>query len=199
MRILVGKNHPWAENAAAPPEPGAVMRSELEETIALLQQAAAENADAVVLQAAIQEPGAGHAGEAAPQPRSLVLCLHPLTEPLEVQSIVSTACAFLLAAASPDEVARIVTEVHPRRCVGASLPPAPGPAAATAGLEELSAREKFVLTLLAQEKTSKEIAGILGLSARTVDAQRSALMKKLGLQSTVGLACYAVRTGLVGP
>lgn len=194
MRILVGKNHPWAENAATPPEPGAVMRSELEEAIPLLQQAAAENADAVVLEA----PGARHGGEAAPQPRTLVLCLHPLTESLEVQSVVSTACAFLLAAGSPDDVARIVTEVHPRLCAG-GLPPAPAQAAATAGLEGLSAREKFVLTLLAQEKTSKEIAGILGLSARTVDAQRSALMKKLGLQSTVGLACYAVRTGLVGP
>lgn len=197
MRVLVGKNHPWAENGLAPPEPGAVMRSELEEAIPLLQQAAAENADALVLEAASQEPH--HPGEAAPQPRTLVLCLHPLREPLEVPAILSTACAFLLAAASPDDVARIVTEVHPRQCVGASLPHAPGLAAATAGLEGLSAREKFVLTLLAQEKTSKEIAAILGLSARTVDAQRSALMKKLGLQSTVGLACYAVRTGLVGP
>ena len=198
MRILIGKNHPWAQSAAPQPEPGATIRSELEETAALLQQAAAENADAVVLEAAIQEPGAlpGESSAAAP---TLVFCLHPRTEPLEVPSLVSTACAYLLAAASPDVVARLVTEIHPRLCAGASVPRAPGLAAATAGLEELSPREKLVLTLLAQEKTSKEIAGILGLSARTVDAQRSALMKKLGMQSTVGLACYAVRTGLVGP
>ena len=99
MRILIGKNHPWAQSAAQQREPGAIIRSELAEAGALLQQAAVENADAVVLEAALQESSMPHPGEA----RTLVLCLHPLAEPLEVRSLVSTACAYLLTVASPDD------------------------------------------------------------------------------------------------
>lgn len=201
MRILVGEEHPLARTVASGPGPGAAIHCEVVPTEALLQQALATGADAVVLDADTPlDRTLAALAPAAIGTRTLVLCLHPRSEPLGAQAIVATACAFLLASSDADEVAHVVATEHARVC-GRTRPAASAGlgAAATVCLDELSAREKLVLTLLAQEKTSKEIAGVLGLSARTVDATRSTLMKKLGVHSTVGLACYAVSAGLVGP
>lgn len=61
---------------------------------------------------------------------------------------------------------------------------------------ELSPREKEILQLLAEGKSSKEIAGILFLSSKTVDAHRKNIMDKLNLHTLPDLTKYAVRTGL---
>jgi DNA-binding NarL/FixJ family response regulator len=63
--------------------------------------------------------------------------------------------------------------------------------------EKLSKREQEVLQLIADGKSTKEIAFIHGVSARTVDVQRSTIMKKLDLYSIAKLTKYAVREGLV--
>ena len=63
--------------------------------------------------------------------------------------------------------------------------------------EELTGREREVLTLLAEGHTSKEIGGVLGISSRTVEHHRARLMTKLGINDVAGLTRYAVRTGLV--
>ena len=201
VRILVGEGHPLAQVVASGPTSGAAIRCDVVRAEDLLHQALTDAADAVVVDAAI--PLDRLLAALVPvgvTTRTLVLCLHPLSEPPGSQAIVATACAFFLASADAAEVAHVVTTEHARRCGHTQPAPAAGLAAATtAPSSTLSAREKFVLTLLAQEKTSKEIAGVLGISARTVDATRSSLMRKLRVQSTVGLACYAVGAGLVGP
>ena len=61
----------------------------------------------------------------------------------------------------------------------------------------LTPRESEVLQLIATEKASKEIASLLGISLRTVDAHRSSIMKKLDIHTLAGLVRYAVRAGLV--
>ena len=65
----------------------------------------------------------------------------------------------------------------------------------------LSKREQEVLQLMADGKSTKEIAFALGISGKTVDVQRSNLMKKLNLYSVAELTKYAVREGLttLGP
>ncbi|MGK0361410.1 MAG: two-component system response regulator NreC [Bradymonadia bacterium] len=63
--------------------------------------------------------------------------------------------------------------------------------------EELTGREREVLTLLAEGHTSKEIGSVLGISSRTVEHHRARLMTKLGINDVAGLTRYAVRTGLV--
>jgi DNA-binding NarL/FixJ family response regulator len=60
----------------------------------------------------------------------------------------------------------------------------------------LSGREKEVLQLLAEGKSSKEIASCLFLSVRTVDAHRKNIMDKLGLRSIAELTKYAIREGI---
>lgn len=60
----------------------------------------------------------------------------------------------------------------------------------------LSAREQEVLQLIADGKNTKETAFALGISAKTVEVQRSSIMKKLDLHSIAELTKYALREGL---
>jgi len=61
----------------------------------------------------------------------------------------------------------------------------------------LSPREREVVQLVAEGKSSKEIAVMLGLSTKTVETHRSNLLIKLKIHSIVDLVLYAVRNGIV--
>jgi DNA-binding NarL/FixJ family response regulator len=61
----------------------------------------------------------------------------------------------------------------------------------------LSGREREVLQLVAEGKSSKEIAGLLNLSTYTVETHRSNIMQKLNLKGIPELILYAVRKGLI--
>ncbi len=61
----------------------------------------------------------------------------------------------------------------------------------------LTGREREVIQLLAEGKTSKEVAITLNLSVKTAETHRTNLMRKLGLHSVADLTLYAVRNGIV--
>jgi DNA-binding NarL/FixJ family response regulator len=63
-------------------------------------------------------------------------------------------------------------------------------------LDELSPRELQVLRLIAEGKTSKEIAVMLNLGLQTVRSYRKTMMKKLGVNNVAGLTQLALSTGL---
>jgi len=63
--------------------------------------------------------------------------------------------------------------------------------------DSLSLREKEVLRLAAEGKTTREMADILHLSAKTVEKHRASMMHKLGLHSLPELIKYAIRKGLI--
>jgi len=65
-----------------------------------------------------------------------------------------------------------------------------------AGVRALSGREREVLQLLAEGKSTKEIAAILGVGAKTVETHRRQIMLKLQLDSVAELTKYAIREGL---
>jgi DNA-binding NarL/FixJ family response regulator len=65
-----------------------------------------------------------------------------------------------------------------------------------AGVRALSSREKEVLQLLAEGKSTKEIAAILRVGAKTVETHRRQIMLKLQLDSVAELTKYAIREGL---
>jgi DNA-binding NarL/FixJ family response regulator len=65
------------------------------------------------------------------------------------------------------------------------------------GLEDLSPREKQVLRLVADGKTSKEIATVLALSEQTVRSYRKTMMRKLGVNNVAGLTQVALSAGLM--
>jgi DNA-binding NarL/FixJ family response regulator len=61
----------------------------------------------------------------------------------------------------------------------------------------LSKREREVIKLIAQGRSSKEIGRIMDISPRTVDTYRKRLMDKLDLHTLADVVRYAVRTGMV--
>ena len=63
----------------------------------------------------------------------------------------------------------------------------------------LTAREREVLQLIAEGKTTKEIGSVLGISVKTAETHRSRVMDKLEIRDTAGLVRYAIRMGLVTP
>lgn len=63
--------------------------------------------------------------------------------------------------------------------------------------ERLSPRQTQILKLIAEGKTTKQVALELGISVKTVETHRSALMMRVGVRDVAGLVRYAVRIGLV--
>jgi DNA-binding NarL/FixJ family response regulator len=62
---------------------------------------------------------------------------------------------------------------------------------------QLSDKEVTILKLMCEEKSTKEIADIVDLSPRTVEAIRDKLKTKTGVKSMAGLVMYAVKAGIV--
>jgi two-component system, NarL family, response regulator NreC len=65
--------------------------------------------------------------------------------------------------------------------------------------DALTAREREVLQLVAEGKTTKEIAVLLGVSVKTADAHRTRLMQKLDIHDIASLTRYAIRHGIIQP
>ena len=113
------------------------------------------------------------------------------------------ASAYVLKESASDDLLRAVrAAAHGEhylspRVTGALLESwsAPVPEPGSAG-ERLGPREREVLRLLAEGKTSKEIARTLGLKVKTVETHRRNLAQKLDLHSVAELTKYAVREGL---
>jgi two-component system, NarL family, response regulator NreC len=68
-----------------------------------------------------------------------------------------------------------------------------------APMDPLSAREREVLQLVAEGKTNKEVAAVLGISVKTAECHRGHIMGKLNLHDTASLVRYAIRNGLAMP
>lgn len=63
--------------------------------------------------------------------------------------------------------------------------------------EPLSLREREVLQLIAEGKTTKEAAVVLGISTKTAESHRARIMAKLNIHETASLVRYAIRRGLI--
>lgn len=64
-------------------------------------------------------------------------------------------------------------------------------------LEQLTSRQREILQLIAEGKSTKEIAELLYISVKTVETHRMQLMKRLDIHDVAGLVRYAIRMGLV--
>ena len=72
-----------------------------------------------------------------------------------------------------------------------------GPGAGAATTQELTPREREIVQLLAEGKSNKEVASILGISIKTAETHRATVMSKLHFDSFADLVRYAVRTKIV--
>jgi DNA-binding NarL/FixJ family response regulator len=121
-----------------------------------------------------------------------------------VAMLAAGASGYLLKSATADELVQAIEGVCTgRTCLGldvaAVLVDAVREAAPALGGEpggELSSREREVLQLLAEGRTSKEIAVRLDIAVNTVETHRRQIMTKLNLRTIAELTKYAVREGL---
>ena len=63
--------------------------------------------------------------------------------------------------------------------------------------DPLTPREREVLQLVAEGKTTKQAASVLGVSTKTAESHRTRIMSKLDIHETAGLVRYAIRRGLI--
>ena len=77
---------------------------------------------------------------------------------------------------------------------------------ASSGLEKpeptedrLTSREREILQLLSEGKSSKEVASVLDLSVKTAETHRSNIMRKLKIHNVTELVRYAVRNRIIEP
>jgi len=143
----------------------------------------------------------------APATRLVILSMHG--SPSHVaQALSAGAKGYLLKDAAADElpillraVMRGETYLSPgvsRHVVEGFLGRlgAPSPAKESAS-DGLTPRQRETLQLVAEGRSTKEIAQLLGLSVKTVDAHRSQIMERLDIHEVAGLVRYAIRIGLV--
>lgn len=135
------------------------------------------------------------------QPKLVILALSIHEEPYFVQEMLRAgADGYVVKSAAVRELVQAIRTVSQgsmylspaitRQAVGR------GPAFLSGAAARLSAREREVLILIANGKTSAEIAARLSISAGTVEAHRRNIMTKLGLHTIAELTKYAVREGL---
>ncbi len=139
---------------------------------------------------------------ALPKTRVLALSMH--TDRQTVVEALRAGASGYLAKMSPfQEMAKAVRTVATgqrylsQSVAGAVMDELLNPGAPSSAYSELTSREREVLQLLAEGRSSKEIAASLSISARTVDVHRKHLMDKLELRSPAQLTLYAVRQGLI--
>jgi len=70
------------------------------------------------------------------------------------------------------------------------------PTADRAWIERLTPRQREILQLIAERHNTKDIAYILNISVKTVEAHRAQLMKRLGIHDVPGLVRFAIKAGL---
>ena len=63
----------------------------------------------------------------------------------------------------------------------------------------LTERERQVLVLVAEGKSTRQAAQQLGISYKTVESHRSRVLEKLGVHETASMVRYAIRAGLIAP
>ena len=140
-------------------------------------------------------------------PRTRVIMLSRHTDEVHVAHALRAGCAGYLTkgAAVPEleialrTVARGETYLSPgisKRIVDAVLRGEEPPADP---LSDLTIRQREILQLVAEGNATKEISAILGLSAKTIEAHRTNLMRKLDIHDIATLVRFAVETGLVPP
>ena len=135
----------------------------------------------------------------------VILSMHA-SEELVAEALRLGASAYLLKEAAPSElevalqaVARRESYLSPAvstKVIAHFLRPAPPPAAEDTKVP-LTPRQVQILTMIAERKSTKEIAYELDLSEKTIAAHRAQIMERTGVRDVVGLVFYAVRHGLV--
>jgi len=137
-----------------------------------------------------------------PQSKVIMLSSHG-SEPYVLQALRSGATGYLLKDAAVTELSMAmaaalrgelyITSAVSRHVVSRFL----AGGGEESPLHQLTARQREILQLVAEGQSTKEIAHLLNLSAKTVETHRRQLMERLDIHDVPGLVRFAVRIGLV--
>lgn len=134
----------------------------------------------------------------SPAVRVVMLSMHANRQHVH-QALAAGASGYVLKdAAAAEVVSAVRAAAAGRRYLSVALPPLMDVdgAADRSPLESLSSRERQVLQLVVEGRSSAEIARILHLSPSSVDTYRSRLMKKLGVKDLPALVKFALQHGI---
>jgi len=139
--------------------------------------------------------------------RFLMLSMHTDAEYVR-HALVAGAAGYLLKSAERAELEMALASVARGEIWLSSLISRPvlvellrvqGPADVAARTERLTTRQREILQLVAEGRSTKEIAERLQISAKTVESHRAHIMERLGAHNVATLVRYAIRTGLLLP
>jgi len=137
-----------------------------------------------------------------PGVRVIVLTAHE-AEAYAIRALREGAAGFLLKSAAAVElkeaietVTRGQTYISPELSKKSLLEYGKG-SSDRAKLDKLSPRQREILKLIADGVSTKEIAGHLSISAKTVESHRAQLMERLNIHDVAGLVRFAIKMGLV--
>ena len=135
-----------------------------------------------------------------PQIKIIILSMHA-SEDYVAQALKAGASGYLLKDAATTELEMALKSVSmgqfylspaiSRQVVDNYLRGGP------TGIEVLTPRQREILQLIAEGKSTREIADTLHLSVKTIETHRTQLMERLDIYDTAGLVRYAIRKGLV--
>jgi len=186
-------------------EPGMVVVGDAADGRAAIEQARVLAPDVIVMDVGL--PGLNgieatrQIRASAPDAKVIALSMHS-DKRYVIQMLRAGAAAYLLKNCASDELVRAIRFVlSNRRFVSQGVSEAlaeyiAGEPAAGSAFTDLTVREREVLQLLAEGKSSKQIAETIGRSVRTVESFRGHIMEKLNLHSVAELTRYAIREGL---
>jgi DNA-binding NarL/FixJ family response regulator len=169
--------------------------------------AIAEKPDRVVMDISMKELNGIEATmqirAALPDTRVLILSMHA-TEDVVRRALKAGASGYIVKDSAPLElkmaieaIARgehyISSRVSKHLVTGLADAGAQG----QSSIDTLTPRQREILQMIAEGKSTKEIAFVLNVSGKTVETHRAALMERLGIRDVAGLVLYAVRHRLV--
>ena len=136
-----------------------------------------------------------------PHTRVMILSIHFTSVHIQ-RALQAGAMGYLLKESAGEEVVEAIRTVHEgRRYLSRKIAETVVEDYVRQGggdvLEGLSPRERQVLQLIAEGKTSAEAAEILYLSVKTVETYRSRFMQKLGLKDMTALVKFAIQHGII--
>lgn len=165
--------------------------------------------DVIVLDLSMPELSGFEAAEqirrTVPGARILVLSIHDHEEYV-TRSVEAGAHGYLRKDSSPVELRDAVRLLAGGHCYfttpagQVACPDSAGQSAdcpSRARLEQLTGREREVLTEIARGRSNKEIGARFAISVRTVESHRETLMRKLAIRGTAALTRFAIDNGLV--
>jgi DNA-binding NarL/FixJ family response regulator len=189
--------------------PGVTVVAEANDGREALQLAAKNHPDLAILDVAMPVLNGLEATtrlrQQFPSLRVLVLSMHANEEYVH-QAFRAGAAGYLLkksAVAELEAAIRAVesgkTYLSPALAQRVSLKSRSAGEAEKSPLERLTSRQREILQMIAESRTTKEIAAELGVSAKTVEFHRAELMKRLNLRDIPALVRFAMQSGLAHP